>query len=95
MSRDVTATTQPDVRLLRDAFEKPCDGGRSKRVARDTAVQANRHHLRLMLAFVIEDVKLIAENLFEIAAGCHRAPYEFRVVRYLSVGHHQMVPVAA
>src|SRR3954463_5460435 len=60
MARDVDAPGDPDF-LAAHVLEKALERGEAPRPADDSAVEADRHHSRHAVAFVVEDIEGVLE----------------------------------
>src|SRR4051812_5646553 len=87
---DVDAAGDPDL-LAAHILEEALERGEAPGPADKPAVEADRHHPRHALAFVVEDVKGILEVGEELVAGVESLGRgETHVVRVERIGHHEL-----
>src|SRR5471030_2716081 len=68
MASDVDATAEPYLFMTFSVFDKTLERGQTRRTADQSAVQADRQHLRCFGAFSVKHIECIFEVLEEIVA---------------------------
>jgi len=92
VSCDVETSRDPDAIVLADIVEKTRQRGSAAGTADETAMQADRHHLRPIVALGVERVETvleIGEELFAAIETLRRG--EAHVVGVERVGHEQLL----
>src|SRR6476646_9436717 len=94
VARDVDAPGDPDL-LAAHVLEKALERGEPPGPADEPAVQADRHHARHAVAFLVEDVEGVLEIGEELVARVESlGGGETHVVRVQRIGHDELRPAA-
>jgi hypothetical protein len=71
MLGDLVASADPDPVVAQDVIDETGKRGGARRLAGETAMQSNGHHLRRLLALAVERVEIVAQR--DEGGGCRKA----------------------
>ena len=95
MLGDLVASANPDAVMAQDVIDETGKRGGARRLAGETAMQSNGHHLRRLLALAVERVEIVAQRDEEILGLTPaQATREARVVVVERVRDDEMWPAA-
>src|SRR5271155_3424040 len=66
MLGDLVASADPDLVVAQDVIDETGKRGGARRLAGETAMQSDGHHLRRLLALAVERVEIVAQRDEEI-----------------------------
>jgi hypothetical protein len=66
MLGDLVASADPDPVVAQDVIDETGECGGARRLAGETAMQSDGHHLRRLLALAVERVEIVAQRDEEI-----------------------------
>ena len=93
MLGDFAASADPDPVVAQDVIDETSKRGGARRLAGETAMQSDGHHLRRLLALAVERVEIVAQRDEEILGLTPaQATREARVVVVERVRDDEMWP---
>ena len=93
MLGDLVASADPDPVMAQDVIDETGKRGGARRLAGETAMQSDGHHLRRLLALAVERVEIVAQRHEEILGLTPaQATCEARVVVVERVRDNEMWP---
>ena len=94
VARDVDAAGEPDIGVGLGVGDEVCQRLRAAGMAGQAHMQADRHHLGMGPAFLVELIEIRLEILLEIHRRAESAPVEFPVIGRERVRDHQVLLAA-